>query len=129
MANPQGIEVLTRAHEYLGEVATGAPRPAWGAPTPCTEWTVRGRSSATRIDQQGYGPAITGDHRRSPAAAWLPPDPCGILTLAAQRLRAVTGAYRVPVETLAPLEQARTAHELPERPSDRGEIVLAAAGL
>jgi len=125
MANPQGIEVLTRAHEYLGEVATGAPRPAWGAPTPCTEWTVR------QVLSHADRPAglRSGDHRRSPAAAWLPPDPCGILTLAAQRLRAVTGAYRVPVETLAPLEQARTAHELPERPSDRGEIVLAAAGL
>ena len=43
--------------------------------------------------------------------------------------RVASGAYRVPVETVVPLEQARTAHELLERRSNRGKIVLAVADL
>jgi len=43
--------------------------------------------------------------------------------------RVAAGAYRVPVETVVPLEEARTAHELLERRDNRGKIVLAVADL
>ncbi|MGW2515433.1 quinone oxidoreductase family protein [Streptomyces sp. NPDC001617] len=43
--------------------------------------------------------------------------------------RVAAGAYRVPVETVVPLEEARAAHELLERRDNRGKIVLAVADL
>lgn len=39
--------------------------------------------------------------------------------------RVAAGAYRVPVETVVPLDQARAAHERLERRDNRGKIVLA----
>jgi NADPH2:quinone reductase len=35
------------------------------------------------------------------------------------------GGYRVPIETVVPLEEARAAHERLERRDNRGKIVLA----
>ena len=61
MTNIQGIEVLTRSHEYLREVVAAVPETAWAAPTPCTEWTVRQVLNHARIDQQAYGLVLTGD--------------------------------------------------------------------
>ncbi|WP_328549544.1 quinone oxidoreductase family protein [Streptomyces sp. NBC_00366] len=43
--------------------------------------------------------------------------------------RVAAGTYRVPVETVVPLEEARAAHELLERRDNRGKIVLAVADL
>jgi uncharacterized protein (TIGR03086 family) len=60
MANTRGLEVLVGAHDYLREVVAAVPGTAWGAPTPCTEWTARQVLNHARIDQQGYGLAITG---------------------------------------------------------------------
>jgi len=60
MTNTQGIEVLTRSHEYLREVVAVVPEAAWGAPTPCSEWTVRQVLNHARIDQQAYGLFLTG---------------------------------------------------------------------
>ncbi|MER8010571.1 TIGR03086 family metal-binding protein [Streptomyces sp. NPDC094149] len=60
MADTRDFEVLTRAHSYLGDVVAAVPESAWGAPTPCTEWTVRQVLNHARIDQQGYGLALTG---------------------------------------------------------------------
>lgn len=60
MADTRGIEVLTRAHDYLREAVAAVPEAAWGAPTPCSEWTARQVLNHARIDQQGYGLAITG---------------------------------------------------------------------
>lgn len=60
MSNVQGIELLTRAHAYLREVAAAVPEQAWGASTPCSEWTVRQVLNHARLDQQAYGTAITG---------------------------------------------------------------------
>lgn len=60
MENSQGIEVLTRAHDYLAEVVAAVPRAAWGVPTPCSAWTARQVLNHARIDQQAYGFAITG---------------------------------------------------------------------
>jgi uncharacterized protein (TIGR03086 family) len=63
MGNTQdtkGLEVLTLAHGHLVEVVAGVPEAAWGAPTPCTGWTVRQVLNHARIDQLGYGLAITG---------------------------------------------------------------------
>ncbi|MFF1631123.1 zinc-binding dehydrogenase [Streptomyces sp. NPDC058272] len=39
--------------------------------------------------------------------------------------RVAAGTYRVPVETVLPLDQARAAHERLERRDNRGKIVLA----
>ncbi|MEV5528271.1 TIGR03086 family metal-binding protein [Streptomyces prunicolor] len=61
MTNIQGIEVLTRSHDYLREVVAAVPETAWAAPTPCTEWTVRQVLNHARIDQQAYGLVLTGD--------------------------------------------------------------------
>ena len=44
-------------------------------------------------------------------------------------VRVAAGAYRVPVETVVPLEEARIAHELLERRGNRGKIVLVVANL
>ncbi|MFI9588627.1 zinc-binding alcohol dehydrogenase family protein [Streptomyces sp. NPDC052236] len=52
-------------------------------------------------------------------------DPREDLRELAERIAA--GAYRVPVETVLPLEQARAAHERLERRDNRGKIVLAVA--
>ncbi|MFJ9899483.1 TIGR03086 family metal-binding protein [Streptomyces sp. NPDC091280] len=61
MTNIQGIEVLTRSHDYLREVTAAVPGSAWSAPTPCSEWTVRQVLNHARIDQQAYGLVLTGD--------------------------------------------------------------------
>lgn len=50
-------------------------------------------------------------------------DPRADLRELAERVAA--GAYRVPVETVLPLAQARAAHEQLERRENRGKIVLA----
>lgn len=50
-------------------------------------------------------------------------DPRADLRELAERVAA--GAYRVPIETVLPLEQARAAHERLERRDNRGKIVLA----
>ncbi|MGW3668444.1 TIGR03086 family metal-binding protein [Streptomyces sp. NPDC005141] len=60
MSDLEGIELLTRAHARLREVVAGVPEGAWGAPTPCSEWTVRQVLNHARLDQQAYGAAITG---------------------------------------------------------------------
>ncbi|MET7702585.1 TIGR03086 family metal-binding protein [Streptomyces sp. NPDC005485] len=60
MSNVEGMELLTRAHNYLREVTAAVPEQAWGAPTPCSEWTVRQVLNHARLDQQAYGAAITG---------------------------------------------------------------------
>ncbi|MFD4524312.1 zinc-binding dehydrogenase [Streptomyces sp. NPDC058470] len=41
--------------------------------------------------------------------------------------RVAPGTYRVPVETVFPLEQARAAHERLEQRDNRGKIVIAVA--
>jgi uncharacterized protein (TIGR03086 family) len=93
MADTRGFEVLTRAHTYLGEVVAGVPESAWTAATPCDGWTVRQVLNHARIDQQGYGLAITGRRPDSdpfhPADA-LDGDPAGELDKA---LRQVADAY------------------------------------
>ncbi|MET9897068.1 TIGR03086 family metal-binding protein [Streptomyces sp. NPDC006446] len=60
MSNLEGIELLTRAHARLRDVVAGVPEGAWGAPTPCAEWTARQVLNHARLDQQAYGAAITG---------------------------------------------------------------------
>ncbi|MFR9799358.1 TIGR03086 family metal-binding protein [Streptomyces sp. MS06] len=60
MGTNKGIEVLTDAHSYLLEVVAEVPEAAWGAPTPCTEWTARQVLNHARVDQQAYGLALTG---------------------------------------------------------------------
>ncbi|MET9405066.1 TIGR03086 family metal-binding protein [Streptomyces sp. NPDC002935] len=60
MSKVEGIELLTRAHARLRDAVAGVPEGAWGAPTPCDEWTVRQVLNHARLDQQAYGAAITG---------------------------------------------------------------------
>jgi uncharacterized protein (TIGR03086 family) len=60
MGNVEGIELLTRAHDRLRDVVAGVPEDAWGAPTPCDEWTARQVFNHARLDQQAYGAAVTG---------------------------------------------------------------------
>ncbi|MEV8539861.1 TIGR03086 family metal-binding protein [Streptomyces sp. NPDC051572] len=99
MTNIQGIEVLTRSHDYLREVVAAVPEEAWAAPTPCTEWTVRQVLNHARIDQQAYGLVLTGDRPDSdpfhPADA-LDGDP---VTELDKVLRAVADGYaHLPVD-------------------------------
>lgn len=99
MANMQGISVLTRAHDYLREVAAAVPEGAWGVPTPCSEWTARQVLNHARIDQQAYGLALTGGRPDSdpfqPADA-LDGDPAAELD---KTLSAVADAYtRLPAD-------------------------------
>ncbi|WP_405975471.1 TIGR03086 family metal-binding protein [Streptomyces sp. NBC_00988] len=99
MTNIQGIEVLTRSHDYLREVVAAVPETAWTAPTPCTEWTVRQVLNHARIDQQAYGLVLTGDRPDSdpfhPADA-LDGDP---VTELDKVLRAVADGYaHLPVD-------------------------------
>jgi len=93
MTNIQGIEVLTRSHDYLREVVAAVPDGAWAAPTPCSEWTVRQVLNHARIDQQAYGLVLTGDRPDSdpfhPADA-LAGDPVAELD---KVLRAVAEGY------------------------------------
>nr|WP_237528949.1 maleylpyruvate isomerase N-terminal domain-containing protein [Streptomyces sp. SID5469] len=62
-ATSRGIELLVQAHAYLRGTVAAGPEQAWGAPTPCGEWTVRQVLSHARLDQQAYGAAVTGDGR------------------------------------------------------------------
>ncbi|MES5817576.1 TIGR03086 family metal-binding protein [Streptomyces sp. RG80] len=99
MADTRGLEVLTAAHGYLREVVAAVPAAAWGAPTPCSEWTARQVLNHARIDQQGYGLAITGGRPDSdpfaPADA-LAADPSAELD---EVLRMVADAYAgLPVD-------------------------------
>ncbi|WP_406463545.1 TIGR03086 family metal-binding protein [Streptomyces sp. NBC_01622] len=93
MTNSQGIEVLTRSHDYLREVIAAVPGSDWSAPTPCSEWTVRQVLNHARIDQQAYGLVLTGDRPDSdpfhPADA-LDGDPVAALD---KVLRAVAEGY------------------------------------
>ncbi|MET7485186.1 TIGR03086 family metal-binding protein [Streptomyces sp. NPDC005538] len=100
MTNIQGIEVLTRSHDYLREVVAAVPGSAWAAPTPCSEWTVRQVLNHARIDQQAYGLVLTGDRPDSdpfhPADS-LDGDPAAELD---KVLRAVADGYtRLPADT------------------------------
>lgn len=61
MSDIKGVELLVRTHTYLRETVAAVPEEAWGAPTPCSEWTVRQVLNHARLDQQGYGAAITGE--------------------------------------------------------------------
>ncbi|WP_033278932.1 TIGR03086 family metal-binding protein [Streptomyces sp. NRRL F-525] len=93
MTNIQGIEVLTRSHDYLREVVAAVPEAAWAAPTPCTEWTVRQVLNHARIDQQAYGLVLTGDRPDSDPfhpADTLAGDPAAELD---KVLRMVADAY------------------------------------
>ncbi|WP_405741003.1 TIGR03086 family metal-binding protein [Streptomyces sp. NBC_00028] len=93
MANTRDFEVLTGAHDYLREVVAAVPAGAWGAATPCSAWTARQVLNHARIDQQGYGLAITGGRPDSdpfhPEDA-LAGDPSAELD---EALRAVAQAY------------------------------------
>ncbi|MGW7049622.1 TIGR03086 family metal-binding protein [Streptomyces avermitilis] len=61
MGNVEGTELLVQAHAYLRRTVAAVPERAWGAPTPCSEWTVRQVLNHARLDQQAYGAAVTGD--------------------------------------------------------------------
>jgi uncharacterized protein (TIGR03086 family) len=60
MVGTEGVELLSRAHTYLSEVVAAVPEQAWGARTPCSEWTVRQVVNHARLDQQAYGAVVTG---------------------------------------------------------------------
>ncbi|MEU7058080.1 TIGR03086 family metal-binding protein [Streptomyces sp. NPDC046197] len=93
MPNRQAVAVLTDAHDHLREVVAAVPEQAWGAPTPCSEWTVRQVLNHARVDQHVYELALTGGRPGSdpfrPADA-LDGDPVGELD---KVLRAVADAY------------------------------------
>ncbi|MFJ9905526.1 TIGR03086 family metal-binding protein [Streptomyces sp. NPDC101152] len=93
MADTRGFEVLTHAHAYLAEVVASVGQSAWGAPTPCSEWTVRQVLNHARVDQQAYGLAITGGRPDSDPfhpADTLDADPAAELD---KVLRQVADAY------------------------------------
>ncbi|WP_405968323.1 TIGR03086 family metal-binding protein [Streptomyces sp. NBC_00015] len=99
-AGAPDIELLIRAHAYLREVVAAVGDEQWGAATPCEAWTVRQVLNHARIDQQGYGLALTGGRPDSdpfhPADA-LDGDPAAEL---AKVLDAVAAAYAgLPADT------------------------------
>ncbi|MFJ1807321.1 MULTISPECIES: TIGR03086 family metal-binding protein [unclassified Streptomyces] len=99
-AGVRETEVLLRAHDYLREVVAAVGDEQWGVATPCDAWTARQVLNHARIDQQGYGLALTGGQPDSdpfhPADAF-DGDPTAEL---AKVLDAVAGAYaRLPADT------------------------------
>lgn len=56
-----GFKLLADAHEYLLAAVRGVPEEAWGATTPCSEWTVRQVFHHARLDQQALTMQITGE--------------------------------------------------------------------
>ncbi|MFJ3788494.1 TIGR03086 family metal-binding protein [Kitasatospora sp. NPDC090091] len=56
-----GFKLLAEAHEYLLAAVRGVPEQAWGAKTPCSEWTVRQILHHARLDQQALVMQITGE--------------------------------------------------------------------
>ncbi|MCG6494172.1 TIGR03086 family metal-binding protein [Kitasatospora sp. A2-31] len=56
-----GFKLLAEAHEYLLAAVRGVPEQAWGARTPCSEWTVRQILHHARLDQQALVMQITGE--------------------------------------------------------------------
>ncbi|MFG2821605.1 TIGR03086 family metal-binding protein [Kitasatospora sp. NPDC048365] len=56
-----GFELLADAHDYLLAAVRGVPADAWGAATPCSEWTVRQVFNHARLDQQALTMQITGE--------------------------------------------------------------------
>lgn len=83
MTSADGFKLLADAHSYLRTVAAGVPQDAWGAPTPCSEWTVRQVLNHARLDQQALVMQINADIAPtadpfSPEDA-LPEDPLGSL--------------------------------------------------
>ncbi|MFF8289705.1 TIGR03086 family metal-binding protein [Streptomyces sp. NPDC016309] len=97
MTDIRNIGILTGAHDYLREAVAAVPQRAWGAPTPCSRWTVRQVLNHARIDQEAYGLVLTGgspDQDPFQPADALDGDPLGELD---KTLRAVADAYtRLP---------------------------------
>ncbi|MEV5901540.1 maleylpyruvate isomerase N-terminal domain-containing protein, partial [Streptomyces sp. NPDC052127] len=93
-AGAPDIELLTRAHAYLREVVAAVGDEQWGAATPCEAWTVRQVLNHARIDQQGYGLALTGGRPDSdpfhPADA-LDGDPAAELAKVLDQCQVVAG--------------------------------------
>ncbi|MCG8968976.1 MULTISPECIES: TIGR03086 family metal-binding protein [Streptomyces] len=56
-----GFTLLADAHAYLMAAVRGVPEKAWGAATPCSEWTVRQVFHHARLDQQALTMQITGE--------------------------------------------------------------------
>ncbi|MGW4898773.1 TIGR03086 family metal-binding protein [Kitasatospora sp. NPDC004240] len=56
-----GFKLLAEAHEYLLAAVRGVPEQAWGAKTPCSDWTVRQVLNHARLDQQALVMQITGE--------------------------------------------------------------------
>ncbi|MEZ0067091.1 uncharacterized protein (TIGR03086 family) [Streptacidiphilus sp. MAP12-20] len=55
-----GFKLLAEAHDYLLTAVRGVPADAWGAPTPCNEWSARQVFNHARLDQQALTMQITG---------------------------------------------------------------------
>ncbi|WP_333770811.1 TIGR03086 family metal-binding protein [Streptomyces sp. IBSBF 2435] len=53
-----GLSVLHRAHSYLRTVALDVPEDAWGARTPCDQWTARQVLNHARLAQDAYTAVI-----------------------------------------------------------------------
>ncbi|MEU8790403.1 TIGR03086 family metal-binding protein [Streptomyces sp. NPDC048643] len=103
MSDVEGIELLTRAHARLRDAAAGVPEGAWGAPTPCDEWTVRQVLNHARLDQQAYGAAVTGTGRPDSDAFQPSDEPAADATAALDKVLAdVAGVYAgLPADTEA----------------------------
>lgn len=56
-----GFKLLADAHAYLLTAVRGVGEDAWGAATPCSEWTVRQVLNHARLDQQALTMQITGN--------------------------------------------------------------------
>ncbi|MFD0273521.1 TIGR03086 family metal-binding protein [Kitasatospora sp. NPDC127111] len=102
-----GFKLLAEAHAYLLEAVRGVPEGAWGAATPCSEWTVRQVFHHARLDQQALVMQITGD-----APEGDPFQPVDALEAdgrdAAVQLEALLGAAMKAWESVREAESVRT---------------------
>jgi uncharacterized protein (TIGR03086 family) len=60
MTTVDGFKLLADAQDYLLAVVRGVPADAWGAPTPCAEWTAGQVYHHARLDQRALTMQITG---------------------------------------------------------------------
>ncbi|WP_405882623.1 TIGR03086 family metal-binding protein [Streptomyces sp. NBC_01136] len=55
-----GFKLLADTHDSLLAAVRGVPADAWGAPTPCSDWSVRQVLNHARLDQQALVMQING---------------------------------------------------------------------
>lgn len=123
MAN-SGWDVLDQAHEALRAAVAGVGTDQWGAPTPCSMWTVTQVFQHATGDQQAYAGSLTG----AGFPEENPFEPSG--TLSADPLEMLDKAIAATVAAFSGVARGQDAVPvpLPQGPL-RAEVAVGAAAL